>query len=139
MRLLGVHPVRCALRSLSGTALIGGDVETSQVPGKPCLLVAAFSGPGRGDAQLAICAAPPAAEPAGKGARPQREVQFRGSIARPLRSLSTLRRVDSSTATQDSLLACWLGFWPCGSRPEGFSREFQVIIGLPLSLAPSFS
>src|SRR5262249_34556648 len=30
-------------------------------------------------------------------------VSFRGSITRPARSLSTLRRVDCSTATQDSL------------------------------------
>ena len=50
---------------------------------------------------------------------------FRGSITRPLTSLSTLRRMGRPTTTQDSLLAAGPAL-PGGIRTrKGFSERFQ--------------
>lgn len=55
----------------------------------------------------------------------QRKVHFRGSIAWLLNSLSTLRRVDYSSPTQDSLPTAGKAL-PGGFAPLGSSERFQI-------------
>ena len=52
--------------------------------------------------------------------------QFRGSIARPSHSLSTLRTADYSNGTQDSLPAAGQ-LYRTGIAPEGFLRKVSEI------------
>ncbi len=60
---------------------------------------------------------------------------FRGSITRPTHSLSTLRRVDHSTATQDSLPAAGQALPGGTGYPLGSNERFQLLHRFPLSQA----
>jgi len=104
-------------------------VETSrisQVPGKPSVPMPCSSTP----------AGPTTPGPYGASARPPlcpqrrlpREFTFRGSIARPGDSLSTLRRVGCPHATQDSFLAAGQALPDGIGYPQGFSERFQIVV-----------
>ncbi len=60
---------------------------------------------------------------------------FRGSITRPTHSLSTLRRMDHSTATQDSLPAAGQALPGGIGYPLGSNERFQLLHRLLLSQA----
>ncbi len=51
---------------------------------------------------------------------------FRGSITRPIYSLSTLHRVGHPSTAQDSLPACWLSFGWTGLSPVGFRYRISM-------------
>ncbi len=128
---------RCALGSLprckaqpprawdclpdSQTGFVDGGDRTSQVPGGPHYVRAVLSDPGRTSAlghyraSVLSCALYTASTPA--------KAIFRGSITRPAHSLSTLRRVDCSTATQDSLPVGWPALSGWDSIPTGSQRK----------------
>jgi hypothetical protein len=59
-----------------------------------------------------------------------RVFSFRGSITRPLTSLSTLRRMGRPATTQDSLLAAGPAL-PGGIVPAGFQRKVSEFKSLP--------
>jgi hypothetical protein len=94
--------------------------RTSQVPGGPHYVHALLSDPGRTSAlgHYRASVLPSAIHTASAPAK----TIFRGSITRPAHSLSTLRRMDCSTATQDSLPVGWPAFsgW---TRPTGSQRK----------------
>src|SRR5579883_1991780 len=50
---------------------------------------------------------------------------FRGSITRPVGSLSTLRSLGHPRTTQDSLPACWLGVGRAGLSPAGLPSRIS--------------
>jgi hypothetical protein len=64
---------------------------------------------------------------------------FRGSITRPIDSLSTLRSRGHPRTTQDSLPTRWLGFGRTGLSPAGLFIEFQGGIGSPIPFEPGFA
>lgn len=105
----------------------GGD-RVSQVPGEPVAGVPRSQTPvGRPALALSIRSMLPSAS---LMASAPRRSSFRGSIARPSDSLSTLRRPATLRTTQDSLSARWLGVGCAGLPPAGLlprvSRRHRV-------------
>jgi hypothetical protein len=126
---LGFAPAD-ARRSICGPGLVyrtpqnrfldGGD-RSSQVPGGPHCVHALLSDPG-GTSALGHYRASVLSSALCTTSTPATTI-FRGSITRPAHSLSTLRRMDYSTATQDSLPVGWPALSGWDSIPTGPQRK----------------
>ena len=105
---------------------IDGNDRTSQVPGGPRYERAVLSDPG-GTSALGHCRASVLSSAKWTTSTPNDYQKFRGSIARPAHSLSTLRRVGYPTTTQDSLSGGWPALPGGTGYPPGPNERFQVI------------
>ena len=124
-----------------GQMLRDGDGRASQVPGEPSCAYALFFDPGGTDAPGHYGAS--TRPPLMSTTKAPTSRYFRGSIARPRHSLSTLRRVGHPTTTQDSLPAAGQALpggigYPQGSNerfPRCFLHRFLLPQALPVQLA----
>ena len=112
-----------------------GNGGISQVPWKPWWSLSVLFDPGRIRQAEWTKSELPDTAPAcvhDEGSKAPSVLYFRGSITRPLTSLSTLRRMGRPTTTQDSLLAAGPAL-PGGIVPAGFQRKVSEFKSLPPS------
>lgn len=123
---------RGLVRRLAGRLVVGGDYGISQVPGRTLARAPRSSTPEESPRQ-AVAARRCCRHSVPGERRLPRCGLFRGSIPRLVRSLSTLRSVDRSIATQDSLHGWWPAFagWvfhPLGSFTRGFTMATSSVL-----------
>lgn len=121
--------------SLSPRRLLSdGNDRASHVPGEPAVPMPCSSTPAGSSAPgLFGATTRPPLEPRRRLPRSQ----FRGSITRPGHSLSTLRRMDCSTTTQDSLPAAGQALPDGIGYPLGSSERFPSC-PIPSTSRPPF-
>src|SRR3990172_2462232 len=107
-----------------GDLISDGNDRASHVPGEPAVSMPCSSTPAGSSAPgLSGATTRPPLEPRRRLPRSQ----FRGSITRPGHSLSTLRRMDRSTTTQDSLPATGQVLPDGIGYPLGSNERFQSL------------
>jgi hypothetical protein len=110
-------------RGLPIRLLSTGDDRVSHVPREPSCAYALFFDPGRTVEIRPLRS--DGSVPVQSTTRTPTNSHFRGSIARPQHSLSTLRRTDRSATTQDSLPATGQFYRTGFQYPQGSSERFQ--------------
>jgi hypothetical protein len=125
-------PPRSALVApLSSSGVATGKDEISQVPGQP-LRTCPDLRPRLGESlrtpgQRPCVSSDPLLPSTFVTASAQQQYPFRGSISRPIRSLSTLRSAPHGNPTQDSLPSGGPPPWPVGTFTRGLQREVLLL------------
>ena len=126
----------CSTLRLPPSGSWGGDDRASQVPGGPPYARALLSDP---DGTSAPGHYNASVQPSAFGTASAPAVRFlRGSITRPMHSLSTLRRVDYSTTTQDSLPAVGQTLPGGTGYPQGPNERFPHVSPHDILLSQAF-